>query len=195
MCEGRFYLVHSAWHLLSKEDSNTDMSDKTGIWLLFTGAEVKVWTLCKMEDELEERLENTFKCVNTSGLCKPLSVAQFKEKSQDKTSFWHPPYPCLPLCSPPVGRNSGKQSRPMCWGEQACPLLASMLSHLSQSSGKNLQCNLPNFIFCFQGPSVHSLLPSPSITPILQFSRQMWCQERNTEVPGSCLAPSSFFQK
>lgn len=82
MCEGCFYLVHSAWHLLSKQDSNAHVSQNRH--LAVTGTEVKVWTLCRMEDELEERLENTFKCVNTPGPCKPLNVAQFKEKSQDK---------------------------------------------------------------------------------------------------------------
>ena len=40
-----------------------------------------------MKDELEESLENTFKCVNTPGPCKPLSVAQFKEKYKNKAKL------------------------------------------------------------------------------------------------------------
>lgn len=40
-----------------------------------------------MKDELEESLENTFKCVNTPGPCKPLNVAQVKEKYKDKAKL------------------------------------------------------------------------------------------------------------
>jgi len=50
--------------------------------------------------------------------------------------------------------------------------------------------------FWFQGLPAHSLLPfpSPSAMPVLQAGRKMWYQERNTDVPGSCLVPSIFFR-
>jgi len=34
MREGHFYLGYSAWHLLSKQNSYTPVSAKTGVWLL-----------------------------------------------------------------------------------------------------------------------------------------------------------------